>query len=406
MTRMTPTPHTATVPADRAAYERHYPYHAELCALTEIRKKPGFGVKLSSGIGGHCLLYLNGVQLDPAAGYPILQLAPAAAPAGHGAGISVNAHYKNANWVAATGRDFIFMGALEPGERLTRDAYERTQRLAKAKGVLDGIEFHDHLFRDKPAGMSNRDFMYEISIATDYAARFGRDTMHARIPLDRRRMGAIVDYLNALNAPYRDGARIFKWRVLNNNCAHVTHNALAAAGIWKPWPTGQFFARAAWYFPVPKNQFVDLMRRTNDLPVGNAEAMYEDLAARRALLEGGTLPTAPGALAFAAQAIQDNDLYDIARLRLIFFDNPFWGPYRFQLARIFREKRYSDRHENLLHFAGVYAAARQRGAAPSGNTERARFQRAYDNYIAAQANTVRQQLAALAPAAPQTATAS
>ena len=37
------------------------PYYAELCALTEIRKKPGDGVPLHSGIGGHAILYLNGV---------------------------------------------------------------------------------------------------------------------------------------------------------------------------------------------------------------------------------------------------------------------------------------------------------------------------------------------------------
>jgi hypothetical protein len=379
--------------AARSVYERFHPYYAELCALSELRKKPGFGVKLRSGMGGHCLLYLHGVRRDRAQNHPALKLC-APGEAQTGVGLSVNSHYKNANWVAAEGPDFLWQGVLAPGERLTREAYERTQAQAKAMGILDGVRFHDHLFRDKPAEMSKRDYMYEISVATDYAARFGRDIFRARIPLDAPRMAAVVDYLNGLNAPYRDGTRVFHWRLLNNNCAHVAHNALAAAGVWAPWPTGQFFALAAFNFPVPKNEFVDLMRRANDLPVGDAQAMYDDPFARRALIESGALPTAPGALAIKAPAIQDNDVYDTDRLRLIFYDNPFWGPYRFRFARIFSEPRYFDLRANLRHFAALYAAA---GGESRGefSAERAQFQRSHQQYITQAVARVRAQLACL-----------
>src|SRR5215469_15518959 len=93
---------SAAAAADDAHYERFYPYYAELCALSEIRKKPGFGVQFRSGMGGHSLLYLSGVCRDRQAGYPVLKLCdPGASPARYGVGISVNSHYKNANWVAA-----------------------------------------------------------------------------------------------------------------------------------------------------------------------------------------------------------------------------------------------------------------------------------------------------------------
>lgn len=389
-----------SAPTDRAAvddalYRRLYPYHAELCALTEIRKKPGFGVKLHSGIGGHSVLYLSGVCLDRRVRYPMLELCdPDASPARNGVGISVNSHYKNANWIAVEGRDFVWRGALEPGERLTRAAYERTQDRAKAMGVLDGIEFHDHLFRDKPRGMSARDYMYEISIATDYAMNFGRDIYRARVPLDRARMGAIVAFLNDLNTPYREGSRVYRWRVTNDNCSHVTHNALARAGIWAPWPTGRFFALAAFRFPVPKNEFVDLMRRTNDLPIDDPQALYEDEFARRALLETGALPTAPGALATAERAVGDNDLYETDRLRLIFYDNPFWGPYRSRFSRILGEPRYLDLRANLRHFASLYAAAVRRRQAPAGD-EQTGFYRLHDCYIRREAAKLRRHLAML-----------
>lgn len=375
------------------AYDRLYPYHAELCALSELRKKPGFGVPIRSGMGGHCLLYLHGVRRDRMALHPTLRVcAPGDEPASHGVGVSVNAHYRNAHWVAAEGRDFLWRGTLEPGERLTRAAYERTQHHAKEIGLLDGVQFHDHLFRDKPRFMSERDYMYEISIATDYAVRFGRDIYRARIPLDYQRMALIVDYLNELNAPYRDGTRSFRWQIFNNNCAHMAHNALAQAGIWAPWPTGQFPALAMFKFPVPKNEFVDLMLRTNDLPIHDAQALYKDAFARRALLETGLLPTAPGALAVAGPAVRENEVYDTNRLRLIFYDNPFWGPYRPRFARIFATPRYHDLRVNLRHFAGLYETIRQRKEVDGVP---APFASCYRQHIARAAGQLRAHLASL-----------
>jgi hypothetical protein len=382
-----------TASMEEGAYDRLYPYHAELCAVSELRKKPGFGVPIRSGRGGHCLLYLNGVRRDRTAGYPTLRVcAPGESPGSHGVGLSVNSHYKNAHWVAAEGRDFLWRGALEPGERLTREAYERTQHHARKIGLLDGVQFHDHLFRDKPRGMSEQDYMYEISIATDYAVRFGRDAYRARIPLDHQRMASIVGYLNHLNAPYRDGTRLFRWQLFNNNCGHVAHNALAQAGIWTPWPTGQFPAFAMFNFPVPKNEFVDLMLRTNDLPIHDVQALYGDDAARRALLESGILPTAPGALAVARPAVRDNEVYDTNRLRLIFYDNPFWGPYRPRFERIFATPRYHDLRANLRHFAALYEMIRQRN---TGNGVPASFTARYHRYIASAAERVSTQLARL-----------
>jgi hypothetical protein len=370
--------------ADEAAYNKTFPYYAELCALSEIRKKPGFDVPLRSGIGGHSLLYLNGVRRDRSAGHPTLELCEPGAAVARGVGISVNSHYRNANWVAADGPDFLWRGALAPGESLTRAGYARTQECAKDVGVLDGVEFHEHFFRDKPAAMAPRDYMYEISVGTDYAALFGRDVFRARIPLDRARMAAIIDYLNRLNQQFRDGTKTFNWKLFTDNCCHVAHNALAAAGIWRAWPTGKFSALAAFKFPVPKNEFVDLVLRANDLPIGDPLALYKDGAARRALIETGALPFGPGALVIASPAIQDNEVYDIKRLKLIFYDNPFWGAYQTRLARILTEPRFIDLRANLHHFSVLYAAARTNRLALAGlpnQAEARQFATRYESHL-------------------------
>ena len=381
----------ATPPIDEAVYADAHPYYAEFCALSELRKKPGFGALLRSGMGGHCLLYLNGVRLDRSAGYPVLELCPPeASPGRSGAGISVNSHYRNANWVAFEGADFIWHGLQKPSEKLTREAYGRTQEAAKASGMLNGVEFHPHLFRDKPANMPELDYMYEISVATDYAICFGRDTYRARVPLDAARMRSIVAYLNRLNAPYRAG-KTYKWRLFNDNCVHVALNALAAAGVCKPWPTGQLVVLALFGFPVPKNSFVDLMLRTNDLPLADPDALFKDPALRAALFETGALPAGPGGLAIAGPAIRDNDVYDVEKLRLIFFDSPFRGAYRFHFSRMFSDPRYTDFDANRRHFEGLLEAAQtalRQSRPPS--PEQARFNARYAAYLGRMAQTLRQ----------------
>lgn len=389
----------ATAPGakENGRYEQLYPYYAQLCALSEIRKRPGFGAEFRSGIGGHSLLYLSGVCIDRNAGYPVLRLCdPAAAPAEHGVGISVNEHYRNANWIAVEGRDFVFRGALDPGEALTRSSYQRTQERAKAMGVLDGIEFHERYFRDKPRHMSRRDYKYDISIGTDYAVRFGREVYRAKVPLDRRRMERIVDFLNMLNKPYRDGERVYRWRLFNDNCSHVAHNALAAAGTWAPWRTGQFFALAAVNFPVPKNELVDLLIQTNDLPIDDPRALYGNPAARRAVLDLDILPTAPGGLVAVDPAVAENDVYDIERLRLIFYERPFWGKYQRRLTRICRDSRYFDLPANLRYFAALYAKARDNLPAAGGDRAMAQFIARYETYLDRAIAQVSDQLGTLA----------
>jgi hypothetical protein len=375
-------------------YDRFYPYHAELCALSEIRKKPGVGVQFRSAMGGHSLLYLSGVRLDRGAGYPTLKLCDeSASPADHGVGISVNSHYRNANWVAAEGRDFVFQGALEEGEPLSLQSYDRTQKRAKAMGVLDGIEFHEHEFRDKPRAMSQRDYMYEISVGTDYAARFGREVYRAKLPLDRRRMAVIVDFLNALNAPYRDGKRFYRWSVFNDNCSHVAHNALAEAGFWAPWPTGEFVVTAAFNFPVPKNEFVNLLVQANDLPLDEPRALCADAVARRALLDWDALPTAPGALATVEPAVAENHVYDVEKLRLIFYDTPIWRNYQRRFARIFRDPRYFSLPANLTYFKAAYEKARQNLPGGGGDGEMTRFMTRYEQYLDREIGRLTAQLA-------------
>lgn len=373
---------------DEAAYAAVYPWYAEFCALSEIDKKPGFGANIvPGGPGGHSILYLNGVCRVKDAGYPVVALCgPGDPQPGQGVGLSVNDHYQNANWVATEGRDFVFHGDLRPGEPLTRESYLRTQAKARAMGILDGIEFHSRFFEDQPASMSKIELMYDLSIATDYAIAFGRDRYCARVPLDRAKMSIAVNYLNAVNAPYRSGEKLFDWNVLRNNCAHLSHNVLAMMGLWGIWPIDRPALISAFDFPVPKNEFINLMRRTNDMPIADPDALYDDDTAREATWRGW-MQTEPGGLAEAERAIQQNDLYG-TKLRLIFYDEPVFGHYQERFDQIFSDPRYTDLSANLDHFASLYTtilANRPPETDPPSNPGgRAAFREKYYDTIAAE----------------------
>jgi hypothetical protein len=68
------------------------------------------------------------------------------------------------------------------------------------------------------------------------------------------------------------------------------------AGVWPELPTDRPLLIAAFDFPVPKNQFVNLMRRTNDMPIADPDALYDDETACVTLLQQGWITTAPGHL--------------------------------------------------------------------------------------------------------------
>ena len=264
---------------NEAAYRAAHPLYAEYCALTQIKKKTGFGADIRGEIGGHAVFYLNGACRVPGVGYPVLEPCPAGSEE-DGVGLSMNAHFRNAKWVATPGRAFFFEGNVPEGTPVTRATYAAVQREAQRRGIYDGVAFYPAVFANKPPAWSDTDWKYEVSVATDYAIALGRGRYCLRIPVDAAQMGRMIAFLNTENAPYRSGTEDFHWSVFQDNCIHLAHNALAAAGLVSPWRTHRFLPIAILDFPVPKNEFVNLARRTNDDWPPDPGALYADLPAR------------------------------------------------------------------------------------------------------------------------------
>ncbi len=343
---------------DEAAYAVRHPYYAEFCALSQIKKKVGYGADIRGEIGGHAVFYLNGACRIAGLGYPVLGVCDGAdGQPPDGVGLSMNAHFMNAKWVATPGRDFFFSGGLAPDAPLTRDGYVRVQQQAKRLGIYEGVVFHPEAFVVLPLGWGGlENAKYEVSVATDYAISLGRGRYCARVPATRAQMAAMVAFLNDQNAPYRSGARMFEWSVFTDNCIHLAHNALAAAGLWAPWRIDRPLLVSIFDFPVPKNEFVNLMRRTNDLGLLDLASAYQDPDAHRSLMAYGRLPAQPGALAEARGPQRPNDVYE-TELKLIFYDDPLLGLYQRRFDTIFADPRALDLRSNTMGFAAAYRSA-------------------------------------------------
>ena len=338
------------------SYSALHPYYASLCAASQFRKLPDTGIAIEGGgFGGHAVLYLNGVCRVKDAHYPVLKLCDEGFDVEDtGVGLSVNDHYENANWVATPGRQFFFHGLVQPGEGLSKATYDATVAAAAQRGILDGVKFRDVYLKARPPDLDEETYKYQISFGTDYALNGARDRYCAKVPLSRVQMGAAVDYLNGVNAPYHAGTAKFSWNVVRNNCSHLYHNALAAAGVWPMWPVNRPLLISAFSFPTPKNEFVNLVRRTNDGPLSDVEALWADPVARESLLKFDALPVAPGATIELERIVEPNAVYD-SHIKIVFYDDPNLGRYERRYRQILRDPRYSATRPNLAYFSALYA---------------------------------------------------
>lgn len=215
------------------AYEQFFPYYVELCAASQFRSKlTGEG----GGPAGHAVIYIKGACKDDEAPFPQLRRCRSVATSlqdpEHGAGISVNAMFRNVNWVAVPGYDLVFSGGLAPGERLTRARFETVEQQAIAKEIYKGVIFHR--FSGATRDTDLREFLKRAGIGTDLALQFARTVFCARLPVTEDMLDPIIGFLNDKNREYAEGEADYNWSAWADNCSHTMRNALAAANIWSP----------------------------------------------------------------------------------------------------------------------------------------------------------------------------
>jgi len=238
-------------------------------------------------------------------------------------GVSVNKIFDNVTWVAIPGRDEFFRGGLAPEQTLDKDFYGGAIVKAITAGWFEGIRVKDAIMRQKSAVMRPDEFIVRHSIGTDFAVNFARTAYSARVPMTRDAIARVIAYLNGANESAQTSG--YTWNMYTNNCSHVVHNALAAAGVWDPkvarGPGAINVARDMVSvaqalvlsrmsdFSFPANNFVRLYEAGNERPIDDALAAFRNHDVRRTVSDGW-MTTGPGAL------IATYPIHDASRNRM------------------------------------------------------------------------------------------
>jgi hypothetical protein len=275
-------------------YEELVTHYVELCAVSQYRPLEGN----LGGIPGHAVMYLKGACRDESSPYPRLRPCRYAstdtADPEHGAGVSVNRWFKNVNWVATPGKFLFYDGEVLAYELLDQDRFDGAVERALELGMYRGVALHP--IGDAEAPPEIRDFVAEDSIGTDFALRFGRTLYCVRLPMRPDMLARTMEFLNGLNDEYWNGEADYEWSGYADNCVHTLHNALAAAGVWKPKSIRTTKLRQLFNLAVPANTFVDLAFLSNEYPIDDFGKIRGDELRWKGLTENDWLPAVPGAL--------------------------------------------------------------------------------------------------------------
>ena len=288
-----------------------------------------------------------------------------------GIGISVNKIFDSVTWVGIPGREEFFRGGLTPEQTLNKDFYEAAIQKATAARWFAGIRIKDAVVRQRPQEMRAEEFIVRHSIGTDFALNFARTAYCARLPMSRNVIGDVIAYLNSANDTAQKTGYV--WNMYTNNCSHIVHNALAAAGVWDSkvarGPGAIDVARDALSvvtalalrrmsdFSFPANNFVRLYEAGNERPIEDARAAFRNRDVRRTM-EDGWMSTGPGALiaTYPIHQPNRNQMFAPGRDPFLFSVPMFWDKAeKFKTLTRHAPPIVTDLGANLAHYRERYA---------------------------------------------------
>jgi hypothetical protein len=162
-----------------------------------------------------------------------------------------------------------------------------------------------------------------------------------------------MDYLNGLNDEYWNGEADYNWSGYSDNCVHTLHNALAAAGVWKPKSVRAARMEQLFHLAVPANSVVDLAYLASQYPVEDFNHVRGDVLRWHTLTDDAWLPTTPGALMKILPVLQVNALYD-TKFRMFVLGGWFRNDSLKRAQQLLTDGRILQLQANLRYFFERY----------------------------------------------------
>ena len=378
-------------------YDALYPRSIEVCATSQIN--PLFAG--AGGPAGHAVLYLKGVCRDTAAAYPRVKLCDPAttdlSDPESGTGVTVDRVLRNVNWLAVPGEKLFFYGEVGRYELLDRGRLDAAVNEAEARGVFRGVEIHPEDMPPGPPEAALHEAQINHFLGTDFALSYGRSAYCVRFPVPEAALARTVAYLDGLNDAYAAGRREYRWSGVFDNCSHVLHNGLAAAGFWSPQSVNVFILLQAFNLSIPVDQF-SRASFIADAWLENPKAIYDNADFRRLLLAEGWLPFGHGVLFRVVPVHQRNAMYDTKLTFLSLTD--LLGQRSRRVAELIADARFTDLEINLLSFQKRYETLlagrdRRRFDEPEEDEVYELFRAAYFAWAERQLEDAKAKLAAL-----------
>lgn len=380
-----------------SAYDKLFPYHVEVCALSRI--KPVNGVK--GNRAGHGVLFLEGACRNETSNFPQVELCSEKVQQDFGAsgvGISVNKVFRNVNWVAVPGQHLFYYGNLSEDEILTEEVRETIIDRAVTFGIYRGVSVHERYLAGKSEQESLERYLARISIGTDYALRIGRSVLCMKIPVTRSMMQEIIFYLNRQNQKYASGEEEFRWSALSDNCTHTIYNALASAHMVNPKLVQAGRIRRFFNLAVPANAVASIAELASPDPLGDIREIVKNKRLRLAFDKHYWLPMRHGTLLSALPIHEKNKLYHAEPLRFETFvlKSRSFKSRRRLLQQAFSDDRFTDLRSNLTWFEQKYQIITNRcQTQPLPQKMDFEFYQNYCRYIEEQLEEVREQITLL-----------
>jgi hypothetical protein len=345
-------PSLAQAESKLASYDTVNPYYTMQCSFSKYRMDDG----AHSGFMGHTVIYIKGACRDKSAPYLKLKMCDPGTDLTNpnsGVGLSAEKVVSNSEYVATDGLDFLLNGSSRPDEPITQDTLNKTIEAVIASGSLNGLKIHDSFMKEKAANQTVAEYIAWQGLVTDFAVSFGRDSTCARIPMTRAQIQAEVNYLNDTNEPFVTGAQEFNWSAVGDNCAHFTHDVLAAAGIRNEIPRSNDPARVVYNFvsfhwEIPRNDVLIDMEFANDLSkIRTAEEVFSNHEERDEFNRLGTLPRLGATLNVLPMHLVDNSVYKSDSPATFLFDIPVIKDRERKLKSEEKSPTYEDLSDNL-----------------------------------------------------------
>ena len=292
----------------------------------------------------------------------------------------------------------FFQGNLEAGQVLDEDRALATLEAAEAAGIFNGIEIHETYQPPEDDEHAQIFLAAKETLGTDFALNFGRTIFCARLPVTVGMLGDIINYLNNLNQEYALGEADYNWSGYHDNCSHVLHNSLAAAGVWPEQSVRVTKIRQLFNLSIPANEFANLAILANTYPLDNFDRLFYDRVKRKSLLERNWLPMRHGALMKIIPVHADNELYETG-MRIFVLEGPLFRRKTAKIDDLFRQPRNTQVEANLLYFKQLYQKILDQRPAgwdqPNPEDAYAATRKSYFEYIEGQLVDVDRKLAQL-----------